>query len=391
MELGGVDPGADPEGLDRAAGRRGQQEGVPREVADRLLVPGERIERGRQPAQQRIPLALRGERDGDRAHRLGVPAVDDGSLVAADGPDAVARPEEREVLADHLVEQPPQIGLHPALDRRFRGLRVAGVERPAAQEEAGPVPEVDAAQRPLLQPDAAQVPLTEPGEPEEQLVLVVCGGILGAGSQQEERLHKIMLIGPGPRSARRQGRGAGQPRGRQSISAAASACMPAARWSTSASRVGSATSPMFRVPARETTATRSAWCSPISASEYSAATGTPSTRTGRRGPGTLETFSAKDRGWARTCSAKRLSRGGRARRCMTASSRWAPCSCLRPGGARRMAARRSSGSAEPSGRSRQKNESRLPGWPPPSAGTGGLDGRACRLTGNLTRTPPRRP
>ena len=206
MELGGVDRRADPERLDRAAGRRGEQDSVPREVADGLLVPGERLERRRQPAQQRVLLALRGERHRDGPDRLGVAAADHGALVAAEGPDAVAGPQEREVLADHLVEQRAQICLDPPLDRRFRGLRVAGVERSAAEQKPRPVAEVEASQGAPFQPDAAQVALAQAGEPEEQLVLVVCGGILRAGGQQQERLHKITLIRPGRRSAHHEPR-----------------------------------------------------------------------------------------------------------------------------------------------------------------------------------------
>ena len=78
---------------------------------------GERVERGGQPGQQRVLLALRGERDRDRPDRLGVPAVNLGALVAAEGPDAVTGPEKREVVADDLVEHGAQIGLDPPLDR----------------------------------------------------------------------------------------------------------------------------------------------------------------------------------------------------------------------------------------------------------------------------------
>ena len=46
---------------------------------------------------------------------------------------------------------------------------------------------------------------------------------------------------------------------------------------------------------------------------------------------------------------------------MSASRCWASWPCLRTRVARRMARKRSSGSVDPSGRSRQKNESRLPG------------------------------
>jgi hypothetical protein len=44
---------------------------------------------------------------------------------------------------------------------------------------------------------AAQVTLVQPGAGQERLVLVVCGGIIGADSQQQERLHKITLVSGG--------------------------------------------------------------------------------------------------------------------------------------------------------------------------------------------------
>ena len=71
-----------------------------------------------QPAQQRIPLPLGGEGDLDRSDRFGEAPVDHRALVAAERPDAVAGAQEREVGADHLVEQPQQVGLDPALHRR---------------------------------------------------------------------------------------------------------------------------------------------------------------------------------------------------------------------------------------------------------------------------------
>src|SRR5579871_2769144 len=54
VELGGVDVRADPERLYLARGRTGQQHRVRRQLADRLLVPGERVELRGQLAQHRV-------------------------------------------------------------------------------------------------------------------------------------------------------------------------------------------------------------------------------------------------------------------------------------------------------------------------------------------------
>src|SRR5262249_49791878 len=63
VELGGIDGGADPQRLHRARRGTGQQDGVVRQPAERLLVADERRERGRQATQQRVPPAFAGERD----------------------------------------------------------------------------------------------------------------------------------------------------------------------------------------------------------------------------------------------------------------------------------------------------------------------------------------
>src|SRR5690349_15704005 len=70
MELGGVNMRADLERLHRALRGTGEQDGVPWQPADRLFVTHERIEGGRQPAQQRVLPALLGERDGNGTDRL---------------------------------------------------------------------------------------------------------------------------------------------------------------------------------------------------------------------------------------------------------------------------------------------------------------------------------
>src|SRR5262249_48632857 len=125
--------------------------------------------------------------------------VDCRLLVTAECPYGVAGPQKREVRADYLFEHSSQVRLDAPLHRRFRSLWVAGVERPAAEEDPRPVPQIDVAQRPLLQPVAAQVRLVQPGAGKERLILVVRGGIIGADSKQQKRLHKITLVSAGGR------------------------------------------------------------------------------------------------------------------------------------------------------------------------------------------------
>jgi hypothetical protein len=104
MELGGVHMRADPECLHGTGGGASQQDRVRRQLADRLLMADECVEGLRHDLQQRVLLALLGQRDPHRADRLRVPPVNDRALVAAERPDAVAGPEEREVCAGDLVQ-----------------------------------------------------------------------------------------------------------------------------------------------------------------------------------------------------------------------------------------------------------------------------------------------
>ncbi|MBV9093645.1 MAG: hypothetical protein JO132_07185 [Streptosporangiaceae bacterium] len=159
------------------------------QAVDRLLVAGERVEAGRQAAQQRIVPALRGEGDPDASDRLAVPPADGGALVAAKRPDAVAGAEEREISGDHRVEQAAQVCLDPPLHRRLGLLGVGVVERAAAEQDPGPIRQADTAQRALLQPHPAQPGLAEPGHGTERGVLIVGRSIIGADAQQQERLH----------------------------------------------------------------------------------------------------------------------------------------------------------------------------------------------------------
>ena len=105
------------------------------QAADRLLVAGEGVERDGQPAQQRIPLPLGGEGDLDGSDRFGEAPVEHRALVAAERPDAVAGAQEREVGADHLIEQPHQVGFDPSLDGRLPRLGIGEVERAAADQD----------------------------------------------------------------------------------------------------------------------------------------------------------------------------------------------------------------------------------------------------------------
>ena len=96
---------------------------------------GERLEDGRQRPGERVGATLHGEAHTDSADRLGVGPVHHRALVRAERADAVAGTQEREVLRDDGVEQPAEVLLDPVLDRRLLIGRVAGVERPAAQED----------------------------------------------------------------------------------------------------------------------------------------------------------------------------------------------------------------------------------------------------------------
>ena len=132
------------------------------QAADRLLVAGEGLEGGGQLAEQRVPPARRGEGDLDGSHRLGKTPVDHRALMTAERPDAVTGPEEREVRADHPVEQAVQVRLDPPLGRRLELLRVGVVERPAAEQDPRPVAQIDIAERALLEPYPAQLAFFSP-------------------------------------------------------------------------------------------------------------------------------------------------------------------------------------------------------------------------------------
>src|SRR5262245_40160474 len=111
MELSGVDVRAHPECLHRAGRGTGEQDSVPRQSADRLLVADERLKGAWQPAEQPVAPALLSERDLNLPDWLAIPPVHDRALVPAEHADAIAGPKEGEVRRDHLVKQPVQIRL----------------------------------------------------------------------------------------------------------------------------------------------------------------------------------------------------------------------------------------------------------------------------------------
>ncbi len=134
---------------------------------------------------------VRPDRDG--ADRLGVLPVHGRARVPAERPDPVAGPEEGEVRADHPVQQRAQVGLDPPLDRGLLVLRIGVVERPAAEQDAGPVLQVNGTQRVLLQPHPVQLALVQPGVGQKRRVLVVRRGILGTDPEQQKRFHLFTL------------------------------------------------------------------------------------------------------------------------------------------------------------------------------------------------------
>src|SRR3712207_9384555 len=82
------------------------------------------------------------------------------TLFRSEGADAVAGAEEGQVAGDDLVQQPRQLRLDPPLDGGLVLGRVAGVERPAAEEHPGVAVEVQRRQRAGLPPGPPQ-----PGPP----------------------------------------------------------------------------------------------------------------------------------------------------------------------------------------------------------------------------------
>ena len=189
VELGGVDVLADAEGLHRAGGRRREQHGPVGQPGDGLLVAEEDVEGLRQRLEQRVAAAGVGERDADAADRLAVGAVDEAAAYPAEDADPVAGAEEREVGRHHLLGEAGQLRLDPQLRGGLLLGRVADVERSAPQQDPGPVVEVHRAQRVALEPDPPDVGRGEAADAAHGGELVLRGLVLGAGAEEQERLH----------------------------------------------------------------------------------------------------------------------------------------------------------------------------------------------------------
>ena len=89
-------------------------------------------------------------------------------------------------------------------------LWIAGLKRPSAQDDSGPLIKINRAELELLQSDPSQPALVESAEPKHCGVLIVGGDIISANPEQQERFHvphPTRLLAAWPpvgRSARRQ-------------------------------------------------------------------------------------------------------------------------------------------------------------------------------------------
>jgi len=110
-------------------------------------------------------------------------------LVTTERSNPVAGAEERKIALDHVIEQRAQFGLNSPLRRRLRVLRVAGLKRAPAQDDAGPLIKIDAAELGLLHPESPQLCLIKATEAEHGSVFFIGGNILGSDREQQEGFH----------------------------------------------------------------------------------------------------------------------------------------------------------------------------------------------------------
>jgi hypothetical protein len=164
-----------------------------RQLADRLLVARVRPELGSGPTEKLIFFTGLGQLDLDTADRLAECVIDNRTLVPAKRSDSVARTQEREVALHHLVKQGPQLRLNSTLGRSFDILRIAGLERPAAQDDSRPLIKINSTELGLFHPESAQLSFVEATEAEHGGILFVGRDILGPNGKQQEGLHDRTL------------------------------------------------------------------------------------------------------------------------------------------------------------------------------------------------------
>ena len=158
-----------------------------RQLADRLLMAEEGVERVRESGEQRVRAPGVGQGDRHGPDGLRVEAVDDGALMGPERANAVAGAQEWEVAGHDHVQEVADLRLDALL---HRGLdRVRGVERTATQDRPRVAIEVDVADRRLLHAYTVQRRLVEPREPQHRLVLTVGDEVVGARGEKQERLH----------------------------------------------------------------------------------------------------------------------------------------------------------------------------------------------------------
>jgi hypothetical protein len=80
-----------------------------------------------------------GDLDLDAADRLVEGVIDNCALVSPERPDPVARAKEGKIPIHYLIEQRGQLGLYATLRRRLGIIGIAGLKRPTAQDDPGPL------------------------------------------------------------------------------------------------------------------------------------------------------------------------------------------------------------------------------------------------------------
>ena len=134
-------------------------------------------------------LTSPGDLDSDAPDRLGVGSVDNRALVPAKRSDSVARAQEGKIAFHNIIKQGGKFSFHSALGGGFDFLVIARLERPAAQDDSGPLVKINATEWSLLHSEASQLALVESSAAQHGAVFVVGSNILGPDSEHQERLH----------------------------------------------------------------------------------------------------------------------------------------------------------------------------------------------------------